>query len=130
MRWQPQLDDANGTGIWRYDILRADQGNQFNYLATTTVPSFIDYTVSPSSSYRYQICAFDYHHNSTCSGTISAVSSPAGSIDPREVGVRANGAYYGAAGEQIDLRGEFELQPDVVQGDGPGRVERSVRAEL
>jgi hypothetical protein len=104
MRWQPQLDDPNGTGIWRYDISRADQGNQFQFIASTTAPNYIDYTVIPSSQYRYQICALDYHHNSTCSSTISVVTSPAGSVDPRQVGVRPTGSYYGAAGEEIDMR--------------------------
>src|SRR5579862_3178007 len=36
------------------------------------------------------------------SNTISVTTPPANAIDPRRVGVRPNGSYWGAAGEQID----------------------------
>ena len=48
----------------------------------------------------YTITAVDRHGNSGAGTTLTA---PAVGADARRVGVRPTGAYWGAAGEQIDL---------------------------
>ncbi len=62
-----------------------------------------DATVSPSSTYHYQVAAADYHGNVGPAANFTISTPPAGSIDPRRVGVRPTGAYWGAGGEQMDV---------------------------
>ncbi|HLG96093.1 MAG TPA: RHS repeat-associated core domain-containing protein [Bryobacteraceae bacterium] len=47
--------------------------------------------------------AVDYHYNATTT-TITVTTPQSGAIDPRQVGVRPLGTYWGGAGEQIDMR--------------------------
>jgi hypothetical protein len=59
--------------------------------------------VQPGTAYTYEIEACDFHAN--CSAVnINVTTPPAGAIDPREVGVRPTGTYWGSGGEQIDMR--------------------------
>jgi len=60
--------------------------------------------VSPGTTYTYGFAPVDYHVNSAPGGSITVTTPPAGSVDPRQVGVRPTGTYWGAAGKQIDLR--------------------------
>ena len=47
--------------------------------------------------------AYDYHWNGSQTN-ITVVTPAAGNIDPRQVGVRPLGSYWGAGSEQIDMR--------------------------
>jgi len=48
------------------------------------------------------LVAYDWDLNNT-STTISVTTPPSGGVDPRRVGVRPTGAYWGASPEQIDV---------------------------
>ncbi len=66
---------------------------------------FSDEAVAPGTTYQYGISACDFHGNCSAASTVSVTSAPAGAgVDQRRVGVRPNGAYWGAGGEQIDMR--------------------------
>ena len=59
--------------------------------------------MTAGTTYTYEVQAADFHYN-TASATVTVTTPPAGAIDPREVGVRPTGTYWGGAGEQIDMR--------------------------
>ncbi|MCI0623444.1 MAG: hypothetical protein L0387_17590 [Acidobacteria bacterium] len=44
-----------------------------------------------------------YALNESVPTTVTVTTPPSGAVDPRRVGVRPTGAYWGALGEQIDL---------------------------
>jgi len=56
-------------------------------------PGYTDLNVSPSTSYTYAIVPVDYHWNSSAT-VVTVTTPPAGSIDPRRVGVRPTGSYW------------------------------------
>jgi hypothetical protein len=62
--------------------------------------------VSAGTPYTYAIVARDYHLNDSPQTTFGVTTAPAGTIDPRRVGVRPIGAYWGAEGEQLDMLSE------------------------
>jgi RHS repeat-associated protein len=91
-------DDTNGIGVAYYQYTRNG-----SWLGFTSTPEFSDNTVAASTTYTYILQATDYHSNSTFT-SMTVRTPPSGSIDPREVGVRSLGTYWGAGGEQIDMR--------------------------
>jgi RHS repeat-associated protein len=98
VQWTGTTDDANGTGVLSYSIVRNGV-----WILSTRNASFSDTTVSPSTTYNYIIYASDYHYNVT--GTSFSVTTPAaGYIDPNRVGVQSLGTYWGGTGENIDVR--------------------------
>ena len=92
------LDDSIGTGVAFYQFLR--NGTDIGF---STTPDFSDTTVSAGTTYTYTVQAVDFHYNSA-NTVITVTTPPAGAIDPRQVGVRSTGTYWGGAGEQIDMR--------------------------
>ncbi|MCC6539427.1 MAG: hypothetical protein IT162_17885, partial [Bryobacterales bacterium] len=103
LQWTGVSDNAGGSGLYRYNILR----NGVSY-ASTSSTSFIDSAVSPATTYTYVVKSEDYQGNES-SGTTVVVStgSSSGASDPhapRQTGVRPLGSYWGAAGENIDMR--------------------------
>ena len=94
----PDVLDPNGPGVAYYQFYRNG-----NYLALNGTTNIEDRTVAAGTSYSYLIQAVDFHAN-VSQVTITVVTPPAGAIDPREVGVRPTGTYWGGAGEQIDVR--------------------------
>jgi len=115
MQWQGVADDVNGVGISNFQVLRDGVP-----LTTRVSTTFSDVTVVPSHTYNYQIIAFDYHLNQA-SASFTVVTPPAGSIDPRRVGVRPTGAYWGAMGEQIDmLSGNLNYSLPLLKAVGRG----------
>ncbi|HYL35376.1 MAG TPA: hypothetical protein VEV17_05650, partial [Bryobacteraceae bacterium] len=98
------VDDPNGTGVAYYQFWRCTGTScSPNWLDLTTTPQFTDTTVSPGTTYTYLLQAQDFHYNSTTI-TITVATPSAGSIDPRQVGVRPLGTYWGHGGEQLDMR--------------------------
>ncbi|HUS08289.1 MAG TPA: RHS repeat-associated core domain-containing protein [Bryobacteraceae bacterium] len=100
MQWQGVTDDVNGTGVALYQILRNGAFRQ-NLRGTST---FTDTTVAPGTTYTYTLYAFDFHFNAAPAATFTVTTPPAGALDARQIGVRNTGAYWGGAGEQIDMR--------------------------
>jgi RHS repeat-associated protein len=97
MQWQGTTDDANGTGIAFYSIKK-----NATFVTDVQTTTFSDPTLSPSTTYTYTIAATDFHGNAS-SIQVQVRSPQAGDVDPRRVGVRPTGSYWGALGEQIDL---------------------------
>ena len=99
----PDVLDQNvtppgATGVAYYQFFRNG-----NWLSLTGTPNFEDHSVQPSTNYTYLIEACDFHANCS-SASINVTTPPSGAIDPREVGVRPTGTYWGADGENIDMR--------------------------
>jgi hypothetical protein len=117
LQWQPAQDDPNGVGAAFYNIYR----NGAFYINITST-NFSDTAVSPSTSYTYTIYVADYHWNwSGTPTTFTVVTPPAGAIDPRRAGVRPTGSYWGAAGENIDMRsGNLNYTAPLLKAMGRG----------
>ena len=95
LQWQAAADDNGGSGVVGYRISRGGV-----YLGTAGGTQYTDETGTAADRTAYTITAFDRHGNSGAGTTLTA---PAVSADARRIGVRPTGAYWGAAGEQIDL---------------------------
>ncbi len=99
LEWPAATDDANGTGVYGYEIYRNG-----SFLGSTTSTSFTDNTVLPNNTYAYTLRVDDFHGNSTDTNfNVTTPAIPAGTPDGRRVGVRPTGAYWGASGENIDV---------------------------
>jgi RHS repeat-associated protein len=106
LQWPAGTDDTNGSGVYDYEIYRNG-----GLVGTTTGLTFSDASVSPHTAYTYTLNVVDFHGNAT--GTNFNVTTPAvqttgpfpsATPEGRRVGVRATGAYWGASGENIDVR--------------------------
>ncbi|HTS46968.1 MAG TPA: RHS repeat-associated core domain-containing protein [Bryobacteraceae bacterium] len=115
------VDDPNGTGIAYYQFFRCAGANcSYDWIAMTTEPEFSDTTVQPGSTYTYEVQAVDYHYNGA-TVYVTVTTPPTGSIDPREVGVRPLGSYWGGAGEQLDMRsGNLSYSVPLLKAMGRG----------
>ncbi|MCW5980888.1 MAG: hypothetical protein KIT09_22595 [Bryobacteraceae bacterium] len=100
LRWQGVTDDVNGTGVYQYTVYRGTTG-LWGFMAWEDTIS--DPGVAAGQSYTYRISPSDFHFTQAAWTDVPVTTPPAGSVDPRRVGVRANGAYWGALGEQIDM---------------------------
>jgi hypothetical protein len=101
LQWPAGADNAGGIGLQGYAVYRNG-----TYFGSTSTPQFRDEAVSPGNSapYTYTVYPYDLHGNySTVPATIAVTAPAATQPDQMRTGVRANGAYWGAAGEQIDL---------------------------
>jgi RHS repeat-associated protein len=114
LKWQGTTDDANGIGLYNYQISR--NGSP---IGTVFTPTFYDSTVSASTAYTYQIVAVDQHTNLSTATSVSVSTPVASAVDPRRVGVQKNGSYWGGGGEQIDtLSGNLNFSIPVVTAQG------------
>jgi YD repeat-containing protein len=98
-QFQGVMDDSNGIGMSVYTLAR---NSVWAGGSPASQAGFSDPNVTAGSSYTYTLYAGDYHLQA--SNTSITVDVPSSGIDPRQVGVRPTGSYYGGAGEQIDLR--------------------------
>ena len=96
LQWQGSADA--GIGTWCYGILR--DGVSLGIFPTA---SFSDSTVVPGVAYTYRVYPIDYHFNGGSSIYVTVTAPPAGTIEGRRTGVRPAGAYWGDAGENIDI---------------------------
>jgi RHS repeat-associated protein len=106
MGWPAATDGTGGWGIWGYQILRNGL-----LVGSTTGLSFSDTTVVPGVGYTYQLKVINYMLNSattTFTAQAQGISGtgpyPSTTPEGRQVGVRPTGAYWGATGENIDVR--------------------------
>jgi len=105
LQWPAASDDTNGIGVYDYEIYRNG-----GFVGSTTGTSFSDTTVSPHTTYTYTLNVVDFHGNAASTNfnvTTPALTSgpyPSATPEGRRVGVRATGAYWGASGENIDVR--------------------------
>jgi hypothetical protein len=116
LQWQTPPDDPNGTGVIRFDAVPSS-GIPNGYSS----PEIIDTAVSPSTTYNYPIYAIDAHFNYASPTSITVTTPPAGAVDPRRVGVRPTGSYWGGMGENIDLlSGNLNFTLPLLQAQGRG----------
>ena len=116
LEWQGVDDGPNGVGVQHYFFLRDGA-----YLAATTSGAISDCAVSPTTTYTYTIAAQDVHNNWSPETRIQITTPMAGAVDPRRIGVRATGAYWGAGAEQIDmLSGNLNYTLPLVKAMGRG----------
>ena len=91
-----------------------------SYMGNARGAYFSDSTVSPNTTYTYTIYPHDAHLN--LSTRAVTVTTPAANVkDPRKVGVRPLGTYWGASPENIDLQSgnlSFSLPTVTAQGRG------------
>ena len=114
IQWQGVLDDAIGSGVAFYQIYRNG-----SYLANQPTSELSDATVSASTTYTYTIYALDFHAGYSGPATFTVTTPPAGSIDPRRVGIRSTGSYWGAGNEQIDmLSGNLNFSLPLLKAQG------------
>jgi len=116
IQWGGVADDANGVGVYSYQVFRNSV-----YVAEVQGTSFTDSSVSPSTAYTYTVKAVDRHGNVSAPVTLAVTTAPAGTIEPRRVGIRAEGSYYGGAGEQLDMRsGNLNYSVPLISAQGRG----------
>jgi hypothetical protein len=81
---------------WRNEVLEA----WFNPFT----PSYADTTVLPSTAYEYRIYVTDVHRNLSAPAVLAVTTPAAGTREPRRIGLRPEGTYWGGAGEQVDMQ--------------------------
>jgi hypothetical protein len=114
--WPVGSDDPNGIGLAFYSVVRNNV-----WLGDSTVPNWMDETVTPGSNVTYTLYAYDQHGNYSTATNVSVTVPPTTQPDQRRVGVRPTGAYWGAAGEQIDLlSGNLNFSVPLIQAMGRG----------
>ncbi len=112
LQWAGVSDDPDGIGVSQYVVYRngAYIGSAWpQFINGAATPGqqvrFTDETATPGQQATYQIYAQDWHLNQSATGepygplTVAAY----GSTTPVRTGTRPNGAYWGGAGEQIDM---------------------------
>lgn len=117
LQWGGTTDNLpNGVGLAFYEIFR--NSTFIGLIPAGYENTFTDDDVSPSTTYTYTFYGFDWHLNySALAYTVS--TPPSGAIDPRRVGVRTTGAYWGASPEQIDvLSGNLSYSLPLLQAKG------------
>jgi hypothetical protein len=120
MQWAPSTD--SGSGMVNYLVYRADAATPTNWTHLVGFlshsPNYADVTVASGSSYKYLIRAVDYHQN-IADRVIDVAVPPAGAYDPRQIGLRPTGTYWGAGSEQIDLQsGNLNYTVPLLQAKG------------
>ena len=98
LQWAATSDDTAGSGVAGYRVWRDGV-----FLGTTATPGFTDDSAAAGQAVAYSVAAFDWHGN-VAAGTAKALTVPATLAEGRRIGVRGTGAYWGGAGEQIDVR--------------------------
>jgi hypothetical protein len=110
------LDDASGAGLMGYQFWRDGQ-----YICLKRSALFTDDTVQAGTTYSYRVAPLDVHGNEGAPATFTVRTPPAGYPNPRRVGVRPTGSYWGAAGEQINtLSGNLNCTLPLLKAMGRG----------
>jgi RHS repeat-associated protein len=115
-------DNSSGVGFWQYQISR--NGVFQGGLAKA---SWSDTTVSPNTTYTYSVVTVDRHGNQSTATEFQVVTPAAGAVDPRKIGVRPLGSYWGAAGENIDMQtGNLNFTLPLLSVPGRGGMKLNV----
>jgi hypothetical protein len=122
MQWQGTVDD--GAGLMFYQVWRrpiADP-NAWVLRGSMTGPAFVDRDqITNGATYAYLIRAYDWHQNFSDSTQFGVTVPPVGAPDPRQIGVRPTGVYWGGGGEQIDMQsGNLNYTLPILQAKARG----------
>ena len=110
--------DPNGVSVFIHGISRdgvyKDSGfNENDYTDNTNVLA--------SQTYSYQIVSTSFHGITSAPVTFTVNTPAPGAVDPRRVGVRPTGSYWGAMGENIDnLSGNLNFTVPLLQTKARG----------
>ena len=116
MQWKGSADNTNGIGNVTYSISRDGAS-----IGQSQTPEFVDATTTPGTTYTYTVSAVDDHSNSSSPLSFTTAAAPADTLEPRRIGVQPNGAYWGAAGEQIDmLSGNLNFSVPLIKAPSRG----------
>ena len=99
-RWQDPQDNT-GVGLVQHVLTRNTQLWNQSWIGTERTDAN---QVVAGTTYTYGILAVSFHGIWGSNNSFTVSTPPAGAIDPRQVGVRPTGTYYGTSGEQIDVR--------------------------
>jgi hypothetical protein len=122
--WPVGSDDGNGPGLQGYTVSRYSSALGTIYLGAPTKPNWTDETVAPGTSYTYYLTACS--QSGSCStatsyGVTTPSSTQQAATDQRRIGVRSTGAYWGGAGERIDMNsGNLNFSVPVLTAMGRG----------
>jgi hypothetical protein len=123
MHWVEPAD-STGVGIAQHTIWRGMYGGAPSYYAT--VPSagaYTDANVMGETAYSYGLIDTSFHGVSGPMTTfnVDTVNILNGDNDPRRVGVRPTGVYFGGQGENIDmLSGNLNFTVPLLKAMGRG----------
>jgi len=117
MHWTDPVD-PNGVGVFIHGITRdgvyKDSGFSENDYTDNT-------NVLASQTYSYQIVSTSFHGVTSAPVTFTVNTPAPGAVDPRRVGVRPTGSYWGAMGENIDnLSGNLNFTVPMLQTKARG----------
>jgi len=112
--------DTTGVGITQHYIVRTDPSNPTGTLFFGfDGGNFTDATAAPSTNYQYAIGAISFHGIFGSGAYFPVVTPGPGSIDPRRVGIRPTGAYWGSMGENLDvLSGNLNFTIPLLKAQG------------
>ena len=127
MQWQGTID--NGAGLMLYQVWRrpvADP-NGWVYRGDTREPAFVDRdAIVNGATYAYMIRSHDFHLNFSDSLQFSVTVPPTGAPDPRQIGIRPTGVYWGGGGEQVDMQsGNLNYTLPILQAKSRGGLTAS-----
>jgi len=114
--WPIGSDDPNGIGLDHYVVFANG-----NWIAAPRIPNWVDEIETPGSVVNYTLYAVDQHNNYSPPTNLSVTVPPVTQPDQRRTGVRPAGAYWGAAGEQVDLlSGNLNFSIPLIKAMGRG----------
>jgi hypothetical protein len=117
VQWPGVSDNSGGTGVAYYCLTRTGGPTR----CSRTLGGLTDSTVAADTTYEYRFVTYDYHLNSAQSAAMTVRTPPAGAVDPRRIGVRGTGAYWGGMGENIDvLSGNLNFTLPLLKAQGRG----------
>ncbi len=94
-------------------------------LATTTLNSFSDTGLTPSTTYAYYVQAFDSSLNYSATSTTATATTPAVPVAPIATSSSSGGGTF--VGAELDT---FSVAPSITDADFTLTTERPVRIEL
>ena len=118
LSWTGASDNAGGSGLLRYNVYRNSV-----LIGSTFGTTYTDNAVSPGTTYTYTVKSEDFHTNEAAGVNVAVQTGSSGNAPdphaPRQTGVRPLGSYWGAAGENIDMRsGNLNFSLPLLKAEG------------
>ena len=123
LQWQGVTDNTGGIGLYGYQVYRHDANHPTDvFVGGAFTPTISDQgnSIAPNTTYTYTLQSVDWHWN-VASTVITVATPPTGDNDPRQVGVRPTGSYWGGGGENLDMRsGNLNFSVPLLTAQGRG----------
>ncbi len=101
LQWAEPADNpaGSGVGITYYWVDRRQGSGPWVWVGQPKVSALADKgSFTPGAQYTYRIIPMDYHWNVGPETQVTVTAPPAGSIDPRRVGLHSMATQWGGAG--------------------------------